>query len=223
LNRYVIGLAPTVLVAIGLHVAHRVTLTFTLFFIWLAIVPLIDHLVIQKQSLSRVVGVWGLTGTIQQALIGLGLGIFFTLAILIGAYYMHDMLFDIEHLRSWLEQWHFTGNQSVLLFVVLVLLNPILEEIYWRAYLPSRTGQTPGSFRNLLLASLWFTAYHLVVIIPIFNWPFNVLAALSIYAAGLLWGWIRDRSHSLLAPILSHMLADLGIVIIYMLYIQSPN
>ncbi|MGC5323881.1 CPBP family intramembrane glutamic endopeptidase [Brevibacillus sp. SYSU BS000544] len=221
MNRYVvIGLAPTVLVAIGLHVAHSVTLTFALFFSWLAVVPLIDHLVVQKQSLSQAVGIWGLTVTARQALIGFGLGISFTLALLIGAYFLHDMLFDVKHLRSLLEKWHFSGNQSGLLLVVLVLLNPILEEIYWRGYLQSRNGQAPGSIRSLLLTSLWFTAYHLVVIIPIFNWPFCVVAALSIYTAGVLWGWIRDRSHSLFAPVLSHMLADLGIVIIYILYVQ---
>lgn len=220
MNHYVIGLTPTVLVAIGLHVANSVTLTFALFFTWLAVVPLIDHLVLQKQSLSRVVGVWGLTVTARQALIGLGLGISFMMALLIGAYLLKDMLFDVEHLRNLLEQWHFAGNQSALLLIVLVLLNPILEEIYWRGYLHYRTGQAPGSIRSLLLTSLWFTTYHLVVILPIFHWPFSALAALAIYAAGVLWGWIRNRSHSLLAPIMSHMLADLGIVIIYILYVQ---
>ncbi|MCR8632093.1 CPBP family intramembrane glutamic endopeptidase [Paenibacillus radicis (ex Xue et al. 2023)] len=114
----------------------------------------------------------------------------------------------------------FFGDQSVLLLLVLVLLNPILEEIYWRGYLYRRIGQTPGSAKSLLHASFWFTAYHLVVIVPVFSWPLNVIAAVPIFAAGVLWGWIRHRTRSMLTPIVSHMFADLGIVIIYMQYIK---
>ncbi|MDU0200865.1 CPBP family intramembrane glutamic endopeptidase [Paenibacillus sp. MAH-36] len=220
MNRYVLGLAPSVLVALGLHVGHSVILTFALFYSWLGIIPSMDYLVCRKNSLARTIGDWGLTASARQMIVGLSLGISLLITLLIGANYLHDMLFDIERLRSLLKKWDFSGDQSVLLLLILVLLNPILEEIYWRGYLYHRIGQKLGSAENMLLASFWFTSYHLVVIIPVFSWPLNVVAAIPIFAAGVLWGWIRHRTGSVLIPIISHMFADLGIVITYMQYVQ---
>lgn len=220
MNRYVIGLAPAVLVALGIHVGHSVILTFALFYSWLVIIPFMDYLVFRKNRLPHTLGDWGLTVHARQIIVGLSLGLSFLITLLIGAYYLHDMLFDIEQLRSLLGEWNFSGDQSVLLLLILVLLNPILEEIYWRGYLYHRIGQSLGSAKNMLHASFWFTTYHLVVIIPVFSWPLNVVVAIPIFAAGVLWGWIRHRTGSLLIPIISHMVADLGIVIIYMQYVQ---
>ncbi|BFT70611.1 lysostaphin resistance A-like protein [Paenibacillus sp. P36] len=220
MNRYVIGLAPSVLVALGLHVGHSVILTFALFYSWIGIIPFIDYLVCRKNRLTRTIGDWGLTGSLRQMILGLSLGLIFLITILIGAYYLHDMLFDIERLRNLLGEWNFSGDQSVLLLLILVLLNPILEEIYWRGYLYHRIGQSLGSAKNLLHASFWFTSYHLIVIIPVFSWPLNAVAVVPIFAAGVLWGWIRHRTGSILIPIISHMFADLGVVIIYMQYVK---
>ncbi|UUZ81209.1 CPBP family intramembrane metalloprotease [Paenibacillus sp. P26] len=141
MNRYVLGLAPALLVAFGLYAGHSVVLTFVLFYSWLGAVPLLDYLVFRKQSLTRMIGDWGLSANARQTIAGMGLGLSCLIILLVGAYDLRDLLFDTGRLRSLLEAWNFSGDRSVLLLLVLVLLNPVLEEIYWRGYLYRRMGE----------------------------------------------------------------------------------
>jgi membrane protease YdiL (CAAX protease family) len=61
--------------------------------------------------------------------------------------------------------------------------------------------------------------YHFLSVIPLFAWPYNVFMVVPVFAAGLIWGYMRARSDAVAGGIVSHILADGGIMAVYLLFL----
>lgn len=72
-----------------------------------------------------------------------------------------------------------------------------------------------SAFYAVGMSAVFYTLYHLLSIIPIFEAGFSFVAVLPVFIAGLFWGFIREKSGSITATIISHVLSDLGIVCVY--------
>jgi membrane protease YdiL (CAAX protease family) len=83
--------------------------------------------------------------------------------------------------------------------------NPFLEEIYWRGYLGNPSPR-------LVPDDLWFALYHLLVTAAYANFMIQMLALCGLVFAAWMWRQLVNRSGSLLASIISHMLADFSIL-----------
>jgi membrane protease YdiL (CAAX protease family) len=82
------------------------------------------------------------------------------------------------------------------------LIHPVLEQIHWA---PLRQS-TPASH-------VFFAGYHVVVLYSLLTIPWLVLCFVVLATASLLWRGMTKRCGVLAAPLLSHILADLGIII----------
>ena len=82
--------------------------------------------------------------------------------------------------------------------LLLLLIGPTFGE------LKSKVGATT----SITLTAFFYSLYHLLSVYFIFSFPFNLLA-------GLMWGYFRYKLKSIVAPIISHVLADLGIMLVY--------
>lgn len=93
------------------------------------------------------------------------------------------------------------------------LVNPWLEELYWRGWLggPSRLPQ-PGD--------LWFGGYHVLVLVPFVPWPWWTPVGVALSGAGWLWRQIARRDGSLQGPALFHFAADASIIVAIYLHIR---
>lgn len=101
-----------------------------------------------------------------------------------------------------------------------VLAVALPEEVFYRGYFQTRLGEVmPARFRllgtpvgwALPIASLVFVAGHLAVRPAAWQ--------LGIFFPGLLFGWLRIRSGSLLAPVLYHALCNLGMYVLQRSYV----
>ncbi len=72
---------------------------------------------------------------------------------------------------------------------------------------------------SIILTALCYSLYHLLSIIPLFAWPYNLLAMIPVFLAGVVWGYMRQLSGSLLGCMVSHILADAGIMGMYLLFV----
>lgn len=102
-----------------------------------------------------------------------------------------------------------------LLWLLLVILTEIVvvafpEEFFFRGWLATRLDERnpagararfPGLSRNNLLVSALFALIHVITI------PHP--ARLAVFFPSLLFGWLRERSGSLVAPILYHAACNL--------------
>ncbi|MFB0843335.1 CPBP family intramembrane glutamic endopeptidase [Paenibacillus oleatilyticus] len=215
-------LGPTVMIAAGLQGMHSVPLTFALFYGWLLLVPLGSYVLHRRTGALADSQVQ--TERKRQKtdiLLGIGSGAAFFGAIVAAAVQFHPLFLDIPRLKGLLQAWHFSGEHTIWLVLVLLVLNPLLEETYWRGYVLRKL--TDGRIRPAMavfLTSLFYSLYHVLSIVPIFERPWNIGLVLPVFAAGLFWGWMRLRHASLTGSVLSHSFADAGIMCIYFLYLS---
>jgi hypothetical protein len=93
-----------------------------------------------------------------------------------------------------------------LFIFYFVLVNPWLEECYWRGWL--------GDPSSLLLAGdAWFAGFHLLVLAPFVPWPSLIFAFIVLGATSWFWRQIVHHSNSLLPAGLFHLAADASIFI----------
>ncbi|GAI71816.1 unnamed protein product, partial [marine sediment metagenome] len=95
----------------------------------------------------------------------------------------------------------------------------LLEELYWRGFMHQKLAKKRRPGPVILLTALFYSLYHFLSVIPLFAWPFNVMMVIPVFLAGLIWGYMRYRSGSLLGSIICHALADTGIMAVYLLYL----
>jgi len=86
------------------------------------------------------------------------------------------------------------------------LVNPFVEEYFWREYLGSIT-------KKLYISDFIYSGFHGLILIGMVSTGSIIFALSSLILAGWLWRQIAREDHGLLAPLLGHMAADFTILI----------
>ena len=116
-------------------------------------------------------------------------------------YVMLPLITRID-LSVWLNTYHLSGLSLVLMIPYFGLVHPVLEQIHWH---PLRETSTWFHFV--------FAGYHMIVLASLLSLPWLILCFCVLTGASFAWKWMHDKSHSLLIPTASHILADLGVVV----------
>jgi membrane protease YdiL (CAAX protease family) len=201
---------PTLMIFIGLQVLESVIATFILFYSWLLAVPLLGR-GIQRDRFKV---------TSKAVILGIGSGLLFFLFIYGGVNWLHIYLMDIDQLRVLLWEWGFSGRGEIWLVLVLLVANPILEEVYWRGHIYEKLRMEGTAKYAILMTAAFYTLYHLLSVIPIFEGIFGIIATVPVFIAGIFWGYIREKTGSITAAIIGHVLSDMGIICVYWFIIR---
>lgn len=123
--------------------------------------------------------------------------------------------FALYILRDWLgsgqvlrEQVHQLGLDGAVWFgfiAYFVLINPIVEEYFWRGVLGSET-------RLPFWGDVIFAGYHIMIVWNKIYPPAILLVVAALIFAGWMWRQIYRKEKSLLAPVLGHAAADFSIL-----------
>jgi membrane protease YdiL (CAAX protease family) len=117
---------------------------------------------------------------------------------------------DPERLESTVAGWGVPPEQILMMLAVMAVLNAAAEELFWRGYFPGRMMETrPGSpppiALTVILPALLYASYHVATIIHLVGDISGVVIMTGgVLAAGLFWGWLRQRTRSVWPPLLSH-------------------
>ncbi|PPA71173.1 CPBP family intramembrane glutamic endopeptidase [Jeotgalibacillus proteolyticus] len=201
-------IGPALMIFIGLQLFSSVVITFILFYGWLLFIPIL------KYAFPKI------KPTRQAVILGAGSGLLFFLFIFGGLNGLHVYLMDLNKLRVLLLEWGIEGTVEWLLVVVLLLINPILEEIYWRGFMFDRLRDKMKAGGTIFFTAFFYTLYHMLSVIPIFYGIASLAAIIPVFIAGLFFGYLREKTGSILAAIISHALSDLGIVAVYWFIIR---
>jgi membrane protease YdiL (CAAX protease family) len=90
----------------------------------------------------------------------------------------------------------------------------LLEEYYWRWFVFGRLRKLLAVWAALLIASLAFMAFHIIDLAVLLPGHFVTLAlplAVCVGIGGAAWCWLYQRTGSLYAPWLSHLVMDAAI------------
>jgi membrane protease YdiL (CAAX protease family) len=88
------------------------------------------------------------------------------------------------------------GLPTIVVALVAALVIAPLEELFWRGSVQPSLGVGRTPTEAILLTTAAFAGFHL----PTLQLPLISAAALG----GLVWGWLRERTDGLAAPVVAH-------------------
>jgi len=110
------------------------------------------------------------------------------------------------------------GLQVVIALPIWLLVLSPFQEFFFRGWLQARFQVTLGKWWGLVVTSLAFTFWHffpqlegtMTATIPLSSF----VGIASILAAGLLFGYVYQRTDNIMAPWLAHALGGIALVLI---------
>ena len=121
-------------------------------------------------------------------------------------------------LRQKLEEYDVASPGGFALFAGFVTVpHALLEEYYWRWFVFGQLRQRLPLAVAIAVSSLGFMAHHVIILHVFF--PGQFLAAvvpfsLCVAAGGAAWAWLYERTNSIWAAWLSHLLVDAGLFVV---------
>lgn len=122
-------------------------------------------------------------------------------------YFLWPFLNFSSSLGEVLLRWGLTPNAWPFFIAYSALVNPWLEEIYWRGWLGSAA-------KRLILHDFIFGGFHLVVLAPFLSLFWLTIALLALTFSGWIWRQVDRVEKSMLATSLFHMAADVSILLV---------
>jgi hypothetical protein len=122
-------------------------------------------------------------------------------------YFLWPFLGNLQNLRTYLASIGLTSATWPFFLAYFCLVNPWLEECFWRGYLGSPS-------KSLTAMDLLFAGYHLLVLYGIISLGWLVLTAVVLTLTAWLWRQTARASGGLLIASLSHLAADLSVLLV---------
>ncbi|RQV98887.1 CPBP family intramembrane metalloprotease [bacterium] len=212
----VLSLLAPLSIYFGLIVLQNVPLTFILYHGIICLgIPLIDFTMIQKQTVGQYLNALGFRNFRKTLFPSLITGLLFGSIIYLFITGLQKHLIDIEQTRSLLARWNFSNNHLFLFLFIMIFANSVLEEIYWRGCIYSKLEGSVSPKVQILFTAFFYASYHLITTTNLFSVGYGLLLTSAIFGAGCFWGYFRQKQNSIYLPIISHLLADLGIMLVY--------
>ena len=105
-------------------------------------------------------------------------------------------------LSVWLVDHHLSRWSLLAMIPYFGVLHPVLEQLHW-AELRKRTS----------VSHSLFAGYHIVVLYSLLSIPGLILCFVVLTTTSVIWDQVTKRTNSLAAPVLSHVLADFGLIL----------
>ncbi|RJP51442.1 MAG: hypothetical protein C4583_08550 [Anaerolineaceae bacterium] len=122
-------------------------------------------------------------------------------------YFLWPFIHVSSELTTALLRWGLNPRSWPLFIAYGALVNPWLEEAFWRGWLGSAN-------RHPVLHDAVFAGFHLVVLAPFFPLLWLIVAFLVLAFSGWLWRQVIRTEKSMLASTLFHMAADVSILLV---------
>ena len=188
---------PYIAVSIGLYLLNNA---------WLAMLiyhsGIILFLVIFKKDSLRVQHVFsGLNLKVLSVTIVVG-----SLSGIVIYALWHFMALENININVALTKYGLEKLSWYLFTVYFSIVNPLLEEIFWRGLLYKK-GIKP------FLLDTTFAGYHVLVLYLFINWLWVFLAFLLLVITAWTWRYLYNTLNGLAVPWLSHTVANISIVL----------
>lgn len=183
------------------------------------LLPLLYNLVVRRISLRNHLRQLGLTRrtTLRGFLWGVSLAILLGGGTLLSFHLLGDTFLRDNAVAQVLVDWGVTSTNLSWLFWFMVLINGPAEELFWRGFIHTRLQSMPNRRLALILPSACYASYHGVTVFLFLSsvWVAGFFL-LNIFAVGLFWAWLRERTDSVWPSLISHGAASAAYMIVAM-------
>jgi membrane protease YdiL (CAAX protease family) len=155
---------------------------------------------------------------------GMALGIGFGLLVGAGTFAFYGFLRHqtglmsrtVEQLHVKIQEFGIGTPAAYIAFTIfLSVTHSFLEEYYWRWFVFGSLRERLPLAPAISLASLAFMAHHVVILGVYFPgrfWSLALPLSVGVGVGGAIWAWLYERSGSIYACWLSHLLVDAAIM-----------
>ena len=211
-------LAP-ISIYLGLITFNSAFITFVLFYgVICVLIPVLDLIIIQRKAGKAFFQEIGFINFKRVFLPSFIFGVVFFLSIYLFFVLLEKTVLNINQIQSVFNEWKINKKYLIPFMLTMIIANSIFEEIYWRGYIYRKLEIKVSTKKCLILTSLFYASYHLITTINLFSLLYGLLFTSIIFIVGFFWGYMRKRVNSLYFPIISHLMADFGIMLIYFKY-----
>jgi uncharacterized protein len=106
-------------------------------------------------------------------------------------------------------------DKYFIFFVIYTcIINPLIEEYYWRRYLYGGYRKILGPGPSVLISSLAFGLHHYIILFILFPIDFALTVGTLVVVGGAVWSLILEKYNSITGCVISHACADIAIIYI---------
>jgi membrane protease YdiL (CAAX protease family) len=102
----------------------------------------------------------------------------------------------------------------IALALYWTFVNSLIEEYVWRWFVASRLEILTSRGVAIVLSAALFSVHHFVALTAFVTPQAAAIGTLGVFVAAVVWSWLYLRFRSLLAPYVSHVLADAAIFLV---------
>lgn len=203
-----------------LVVLHNVFLTFIIYYFVCCIgIPIIDVVIMQRRKFYELLHFIGFKEDKRSKSILFGVlhGIAIYSLMLLAYFILKDKV-ELSNVIKNVQQWGMPLSGKWVIFLILVIFNGLVEEIFWRGYCFSRLRQVIKGWQTILIVTCFYVSYHFVTLISFFNISILSVSLIVIVCfAGIIWALMRNYFDNLWASAIGHVLSTCGYMTIFML------
>ncbi|MBN2664452.1 MAG: CPBP family intramembrane metalloprotease [Bacteroidales bacterium] len=200
-----IAFIPYVVITFGLYVLSNALVAVGLYFTTMLLTAIFQK---DKNIIKTIFAGWNWKEGLILSIISsfAGLGLFFIWP------YLNKTGIDATEM---LKNFQLQGFTLIVFSVYLIFFNPFFEEVFWRQILHTNTKA------DFIIDAL-FAGYHMLVLPFFLNTIGCVLAYFVLFVTSMVWRYIKTKNNGLSVPVLSHFIADFGIIIfVYFIPVAS--
>lgn len=121
-------------------------------------------------------------------------------------YFLWDFFGFANDLADQVQALGLNKSNWPVFIAYFALVNPWIEEYFWRGYWESKT-------KNLHTSDFLYAGFHALVLINKVQTGSIIFGLSTLTLAGWFWRQIAREDNGLLAPVLGHMAADFSILV----------
>lgn len=107
-----------------------------------------------------------------------------------------------------------THTDFWILAIYMTIVNPVLEEYFWRGYLYEQLKSVMPTILAVLVSSFFFGLWHYVIIQHFFAPAWHIPLTMLVMLGGVIFAWLYERN-GIFDAILAHGLAaDLPVMLV---------
>lgn len=133
-------------------------------------------------------------------------------AVILGGYFLTKNIFDYSSITGSLtNNIGVTGTNFIFVSLYISFVNSLLEEFFFRGFAFLTLKRISGRTVAYLFSAAVFAIYHIAMMIGWFSWePFLIVMA-GLFAGGLIFNYLNEKSGTIYPSWLMHMFANFAI------------